>query len=108
LDKPFEKLIIEKDRVDKFEFDYLTFVNSQYEMEIPKNCTVKYLPKNFTLDNNYVKANFVYEVKNNKITLTIQLQQKKLLLDKSDFEPWNKTIKQLKNNYTDTLILLEK
>jgi transglutaminase-like putative cysteine protease len=108
LDKPFEKLIIEKDRIDKFEFDYLTFVNSQYEMEIPKNCTVKYLPKNFTLDNNYVKANFVYEVKNNKITLTIQLQQKKLMLDKSDFEPWNKTIKELKNNYTDTLILLEK
>jgi transglutaminase-like putative cysteine protease len=108
LEKPFEKLIIEKDRVSKFEFDYLTFVNSRYELEIPKNCTVKYLPKNFSLDNDYVKANFVYEVKNNKILLNIQLQQKKLLLDKSDFEPWNKTIKTLKNNYTDTLILLEK
>jgi len=108
LEKPFEKLIIEKDRVSKFEFDYLTFVNSQYEMEIPKNCTVKYLPKNFSLDNDYVKADFVYEVKNNKILLNIQLRQKKLLLDKSDFEPWNKTIKILKNNYTETLILLEK
>jgi len=108
LEKPFEKLIIEKDRVAKFEFDYLTFVNSQYEMEIPINCTVKYLPKNFSLDNDYVKADFVYEVKNNKILLNIQLKQKKLLLDKSDFEPWNKTIKELKNNYTETLILLEK
>jgi len=108
LEKPFEKLIIEKDRVSKFEFDYLTFVNNQYEFEIPKNCTVKYLPKNFSLDNDYVKANFAYEVKNNKILLNIHLQQKKLLLDKSDFEPWNKTIKELKNNYTETLILLEK
>lgn len=108
LEKPFEKLIIEKDRVSKFEFDYLSFVNSQYEMEIPKNCTVKYLPKNFSLDNDYVKADFVYEIKNNKILLNIQLRQKKLLLDKSDFEPWNKTIKILKNNYTETLILLEK
>lgn len=108
LEKPFEKIIIEKDRVSPFEFEYLTLVNSQYELEIPKNCTVKYLPKNFSLDNDYVKANFVYEVKNNTIILDIKIQQKKLLLDKSDFELWNKTIKELKTNYTETLILLEK
>jgi len=108
LEKPFEKLNIEKDRTAPFEFDYITLVNSQYELEIPKNCTVKYLPKNFSLDNDYVKAYFVYEVKNNKIILDIKLQQKKLLLDKADFEPWNKIIKELKSNYTETLILLEK
>lgn len=108
LEKPFEKLIIEKDRETPFEFENLTLVNSQYELEIPKNCTVKYLPKNFSLDNEYVKANFVYEVKNNVLILNIKLQQKKLLLEKSDFEQWNKTIKELKSNYTETLILLEK
>jgi uncharacterized protein related to proFAR isomerase len=69
---------------------------------------VKYLPNNFSLDNAYVKADFTYEIKNNKIQLNIQLKQKKLLLDKTDFELWNKTIKILKNNYTETLILLEK
>ena len=108
LEKPFEKLTLEKDRVSPFEFEYLTYVNSQYELEIPKNCTVKYLPKNFNIDNDYVKANFVYEVKNNTIILDIKIQQKKLLLEKSDFELWNKTIKELKTNYTETLILLEK
>lgn len=108
LEKPLEKLTIEKDRASQFEFDFLTFVNSQYELEIPENYTVKLLPKNFSIDNDYVKADFVYEVKNNKITLDIKLKQKKLLLDKSDFELWNKTIKILKNNYTETLILLEK
>ena len=108
IEKPLEKLTIEKGRISKFEFEFLTFVNSQYELEIPKNCTVKYLPKNFSLDNDYIKADFVYEVKNNKIILDIKLKQKKLLLEKSDFELWNKTIKMLKNNYTETLILLEK
>jgi hypothetical protein len=108
LDKPLEKVIIEKDRSAKFEFEHLNYINSQYELEIPKNCTVKYLPKNFSLDNDYLKADFVYEVKNNKIILNLQLKQKKLLLDKPDFELWNKTIKDLKNNYSDTLILLEK
>lgn len=108
LEKPFEKLTIEKDRAAKFEFDFLSFVNSHYELEIPKNYTVKYLPKNFSLDNDYLKVDFVYEIKNNKILLNIQLKQKKLLLDKTDFETWNNTIKTLKNNYTETLILLEK
>jgi transglutaminase-like putative cysteine protease len=107
LDKPLEKLIIEKDRSAQFEFEHLNYINSQYELEIPKNYTVKYLPKNFSLDNNYIKADFVYEVKNNKIFLTLHLKQKKLLLNKADFELWNKTIKDLKNNYSDTLILLE-
>lgn len=108
LDKPLEKVILEKDRSSQFEFEHLNYINSRYEMEIPTNCTVKYLPKNFSLDNNYIKADFVYEVINNKIILTVQLKQKKLMLDKSDFELWNKTIKELKNNYSDTLILLEK
>lgn len=108
LDRPLEKVVIEKDRVSKFEFEHLNYVNSVYELEIPQNCTVKYMPKNFSLDNDYIKADFVYEQKNNKIILHSQLKQKKLLLDKPDFELWNKTIKELKNNYTDTLILLEK
>ena len=108
LDKPLEKVIVEKARSSQFEFEHLNYINSQYEMEIPTNCTLKYLPKNFNLDNNYLKADFVYEVINNKIILTVQLKQKKLMLDKPDFELWNKTIKELKNNYSDTLILLEK
>ncbi|MES2575203.1 MAG: DUF3857 domain-containing protein [Bacteroidota bacterium] len=108
MDKPLEKIIIEKDRSSKFEFEHLNYVNSQYELDIPQNYTVKYLPKNFSLDNDYIKADIVYETKNNKIFLNLSLKQKKLLLDKADFEPWNKTIKDLKSNYTDTLILLEK
>lgn len=108
LDKPLEKVIIEKDRSAQFEFEHLNYINTQYELDIPQNCTVQYLPKNFSIDNDYVKADIVYEVKSNKIFLNLRLKQKKLLLDKPDFELWNKTIKELKNNYTDTLILLEK
>jgi hypothetical protein len=69
---------------------------------------VKYLPKNFSLDNDYIKADIVYEVKNDTIFLNLSLKQKKLMLDKPDFELWNKMIKDLKNNYADTLILSAK
>ena len=108
LDKPLEKVIIEKDRSAKFEFEHLNYINAQYELDIPLNYMVKYLPKNFSLDNDYIKADIVYEVKNNTIFLNLRLKQKKLLLDKPDFELWNKMIKDLKNNYADTLILSAK
>lgn len=108
LDKPLEKVIIEKDRSAKFEFEHLNYINAQYELDIPLNYMVKYLPKNFSLDNDYIKADIVYEVKNDTIFLNLSLKQKKLMLDKPDFELWNKMIKDLKNNYADTLILSEK
>ena len=108
LDKPLEKVIIEKDRSAKFEFEHLNYINAQYELDIPLNYMVKYLPKNFSLDNDYIKADIVYEVKNDTIFLNLRLKQKKLMLDKPDFELWNKMIKDLKNNYADTLILSAK
>ena len=108
LDKPLEKVIIEKDRSAKFEFEHLNYINAQYELDIPLNYMVKYLPKNFSLDNDYIKADIIYEAKNNTIFLNLSLKQKKLLLDKPDFELWNKMIKDLKNNYADTLILSAK
>ena len=108
LDKLYEKLTIEKDRITAYEFEFLTLTNSEYQLEIPSNCAVKYLPKNFSLENEYLKAEFIYEVKNNKLNLNVQLKLKKLLLNKSDFDPWNQTIKKIKDNYTETIILLEK
>ncbi|MEN2402849.1 DUF3857 domain-containing protein [Flavobacterium sp. MC2016-06] len=108
LDRILESTTLAKDRVSQYEFDYLTQFTIQYALEIPKNCTIKYLPKNFTLDNDYIKANFTYELKNNILNLNVSLAQKKLLLNKADFEPWNETIKKLKTNYNESIILLEK
>lgn len=107
LDKFFEKATLAKDRVAQYEFEYLTQFSTQYLLEIPKTYKIKYLPKNFDLDNEYLKAHFTYELKNNILYLNVNLLQKKLLLNKADFEPWNETIKKLKTNYSETIILLE-
>jgi transglutaminase-like putative cysteine protease len=108
LDKYLDKIVIDQNRTFPFEFEYLTKFNTQYILEIPKNYKIKYLPKNFDLDNDYVKANFTYTVKNNLLYLNIELSQKKLLLISSDFAAWNETIKKLKTNYNENLILSEK
>jgi transglutaminase-like putative cysteine protease len=108
LDKHFETMNIEKDRVSKYDFDFLSAVNSQYELEVPQNYTVKYVPKDFHLDNNLLKADFTFETKGNKINLSVKLAQKKMTLDNADFALWNESIKKLKSTYLETIILSEK
>jgi transglutaminase-like putative cysteine protease len=108
LDKAFEKLTIEKDRISKYEFDFLTYTNSTYKLELPANYTVKSLPAAFSMDNDYFKADFSHEISGNYVVLTMKLKHKKILLDNSDFEKWNESIRKLKSAYNETITLQEK
>lgn len=108
LDKALENTMIARDRVLQYEFEHLTQYTSEYKLTIPKNYTIKYLPKNFDLDDDYLKVHFSYELNDNVLHLKINLSHKKLLLSPSDFAAWNEAIKKLKTNYNETIILLEK
>lgn len=108
LDKFFDNLLIEKNRISDFDFEYLTQFRKNYNLEIPKNYNIKQIPKNFSLNNDCIKADFIYELKDGNINLNINLIQKKLTLNKSDFELWNSSIKALKTNYNQVLILSKK
>ena len=108
LDRNFEKLTIEKDRESKYEMDFLFHSEAVYELEIPQNYKVKYLPKNLTINNNLFAGEFKFELKDNKIVLNAMIEGKKILLEKSDFDLWNETIQQIKSNYSESIILIEK
>lgn len=108
LDTQLEQLIIEKDRISKYELEFLTASLGTYELEIPQNYSVKFLPKDFAIDNELIAANFKYQIQENKITYTAQISQKKVLLEKNDFELWNETIKKIKTNYGETIIITQK
>lgn len=108
LDKPLEKVVIEKDRKSMFEFDFLIKNKFNFELEIPADKAVQTIPKNATLDNDLMKYSINYVHDNNKVTLQFEIELKKLLLDNSDFDLWNESIKNLKSHYSDTLILVKK
>ena len=108
LDKFYDKSIIEKDRISKFNFEFLTAQNSTFNLEIPKNYAVKFKPANFSIDNAVMKCDSKYELKGDILSLDIKISLKKLMLDFSDFELWNESIKKLKSNYNETIILIEK
>lgn len=108
LDQMFDKVTMEADRVSAFEFDFLTSYKGEFTLELPKNTTVKMLPPNFKLDNPLLFADCNYVIKLGEVVLSVNIMLKKILLQKTDFEMWNDTVKQLKQAYTQTLILTKK
>jgi hypothetical protein len=108
LHKVFEKNPIQKDRVSGYDFEIVSLFNSEYEFEIPANYKVKYIPKNFTIDNELVQVNAVFSETNNKIVVKYTFEVKKMVIEPSDFQLWEESIKKMKNNYSETLILTEK
>lgn len=108
LDKPLEKLTIEADRKSMYEFDFLFVQSLEIELEIPENMKVKTLPENASLNNDLVKYKVEYELKDRKIILNFEIETKKILLEKSDFELWNQTIKDLKSLYNEMIMLKTK
>lgn len=107
-DKYYEKNTLEKDRQANYDFDYLSQFNSNIEFIIPKNYTVTYVPKSFEMENDLINATIQYRQKGNSIQLNAAVEIKKLMLEKKDFALWDETVKKLKSNYSDTVVLQEK
>ena len=108
LQKHLEKNPIQKDRLTGYDFEIISIYNSDYEFEIPANYKVKYMPKNFTLDNELLKVSAMFTEVNNKIVVKQLFELKKMVINPSDFQLWDDSLKKMKSNYSETLILIEK
>ncbi|WP_290841072.1 DUF3857 domain-containing protein [Flavobacterium sp.] len=108
LDQMFDKVTMEPDRVSAFEFDFLTSYKGEFTLELPKDTSVKFLPPNFKLDNSLLSVDCKYVSKPTEVSLIVNIKLKKMLLQKADFDLWNDTVKQLKDAYSQTLILASK
>ena len=106
--KPFEKNLIEKNRESKYDFDILTQNKYTIELEIPEGKTVSNLPGNLIESNELLDINISYGIKNKLVVLDIDIKNKKLMLEKEDFEKWNESIKKLKAKYQETIVLSDK
>lgn len=108
LQKHLEKNPIQKDRLTGYDFEIVSIYNSDYEFEISANYKVKHMPKNFILDNELLKVSAMFTEINNKIVVKQLFELKKTVINPSDFQLWDDSLKKMKSNYSETLILIEK
>lgn len=104
----FEKLTLEAEREYAYEFEFLSSHKANYTLDIPDNVRLKQLPENTEIDNDLMSGSFVYTATPTSVSVSANVKLKKLLLQKQDFELWNSSIRQLKQAYSQTLILSEK
>ena len=74
-------------------------------VEIPKDYKLEYLPKNSTYTNDHFWFDIAYKTEGNKVIQEKKICFQFLNLPTSDFDDWNKMIKQLNKAYRETIVL---
>lgn len=105
LDKPFQNSILEKNRVQTLELNYLQKQLYKVTLEVPSNHKVTYVPENKSFSNELLAYDFNYTLVNDKVELSYTIEIKKTLIAPNEFLLWNESIKKLKENYLETIII---
>ncbi len=105
--KPLQDVLMEKNRVSKYEFDHLIKKDFLITLNLPVDFKAENLPHNVSFDNDLMKYNAEYSLNENKLMLNFSLETKKLVIAPADFELWNKSIKNLNSIYNETIVLTQ-
>ncbi|WP_306642249.1 transglutaminase-like domain-containing protein [Sanyastnella coralliicola] len=105
LDKPYADFKLEEDRELPREFRYQCSINSTYELEIPEGYELKFVPDAASFAHEDFQFSFEYVLEDNQLTLIQDINVATKLLEKEDFEEWNKMIKAMKKFYRQSIVL---
>ncbi|MBK8626273.1 MAG: DUF3857 domain-containing protein [Saprospiraceae bacterium] len=105
--KPFEQNTIKKDREAKYEFDFLYQKDFSVSLALPPGMKVKKLPKDISVNNALMAYSIKYRLEDDVLKLDFIIENKKLLLEPSDFELWNTNMQNLKSIYNENIVLTE-
>lgn len=99
-----ETVDISKRKYD-IEKDFSEYHDINYVIKLPQNTNVSFLPNNFNLSNHLIDINISYQKENNQVLVFQKVKIKNIVINKSDFELWNKSIKELITQYNQSIII---
>lgn len=108
LDKPLQSFEIKKNRQNMYEQDFKTTQVFITEFVIPEGYAVDYLPENLSVNKGMVSIEFKYTQQGNILKMHQTIKRKSLLIAQTDFEEYNKLMKQLTKQYNETVVLKKK
>lgn len=105
----YSDVIAEEDRILDIDFGQKAYLNSSVNCKIPIDYKIDFLPENINIDTDEFSFNLNYSFNNE--TKTISYTKKMIIkngvISSSNFELWNKTIKNLKKFYSEQIILIK-
>jgi transglutaminase-like putative cysteine protease len=105
LDRDFQNEEIKKERVLDIENDFNYNLVNIVTLQVPVGFRISYVPAPASFKDDRFSFDFQYTQAGNTITLTQKIYSNTLMLKKSDFEAWNKMIRELKKAYSELVIL---
>lgn len=106
LEKLLENRVIDfQKRNLPVENDFNYSIKQYHILDIPKGYGVSYLPKNYSYENDLIKVDMYYKVENEKVIAAQEIKTKKLMINPSEFEEWNKPMKALQPYYKESVVL---
>ncbi|MFT3908852.1 MAG: DUF3857 domain-containing protein [Ferruginibacter sp.] len=109
IEKILENQVIDPEkRKVPLENDYNYSIKQYHILDIPDGYGVSYLPQNYSFENDLIQINMYYKVENRKVIAAQEVKTKKLMINPSDFEEWNKPMKALQPYYKETVVLEKK
>jgi transglutaminase-like putative cysteine protease len=105
LEKARQNDLIEADREAPREFEYKNLNKNINVLEIPKGYKVSYLPAGSSYSDPMFGFKINYEIRGNDIICRSYIYINTLMLNKEDFDRWNKMIRQLTKAYNETVTL---
>lgn len=99
---------LKETRMVPFELNHQSSDRYVVELEIPQNYEVSYLPSSVSFHSEIVDFDVKYEQNGTKITTTLDVALKFLILEPSQFPEWNKFIAQKKKAISETIELKRK
>ncbi len=99
------QLKIWKSKKYDLEIDNTIYSQTVVQFEIPKGYQLTYLPENSSESTEAIEYAISYAQKDGVITYTQEFYIKKIVVEKSQFEQWNKVIKSISKQYKEVLVL---
>ena len=109
LEKLFENRLVDTAKRKVAIENEFQFVVKLYSiLRLPEGYSVTYQPKDFSFENDLVALKILYQVKEGKIIALQEMQNKKLMIQPSDFAEWNKAAKAVAQQYKEQVVLEKK
>lgn len=108
LGKPFQNETFETSRSQTFDHGFLHKRKHSVLLQTPSNSQIVFLPEKKSFSNELLSYTFEYSKLGTNILLEYEINIKQTLIPPLQFSLWNESIKKLKENYLETIIIKQK
>lgn len=106
---PFKDYIVDlKERKFPIENDNTFTYEFTYTYELPVNYQLDFVPENSKKEDGNISYEINYKKGKKNLIVSQKIALKKLVIETNEFESWNSVVRDLNNQYSESIILIKK